>query len=222
MYKRRLSFLVILLPFFAFSQITMVELDVRTVPEPRTRNKPVDEWNSSQPGFNKLTEQAKDFYYWTNYSRQNPKMFWDSVVVPMLEVFPTLNKAEAKSLQKDLSSREPLPMFILNPALIQTAQLHALDIGRNKSPISHNSSDGTDFGTRIKRAGIRKCANENISVASQTVSLALVLLYLDIGLPSLGHRKALTDANLREIGIGASRYGKDQWFLVQDMACLQQ
>ncbi|MEN9684613.1 MAG: hypothetical protein RLZZ28_399, partial [Bacteroidota bacterium] len=157
-----------------------------------------------------------------NYSRQNPKMFWDSVVVPMLEVFPTLNKAEAKSLQKDLSSREPLPMFILNPALIQTAQLHALDIGRNKSPISHNSSDGTDFGTRIKRAGIRKCANENISVASQTVSLALVLLYLDIGLPSLGHRKALTDANLREIGIGASRYGKDQWFLVQDMACLQQ
>ncbi|MEN9685753.1 MAG: hypothetical protein RLZZ28_1539, partial [Bacteroidota bacterium] len=77
MYKRRLSFLVVLLPFFAFSQITMVELDVRTVPEPRTRNKQVDEWNSSQPGFNKLTEQAKDFYYWTNYSRQNPKMFWD-------------------------------------------------------------------------------------------------------------------------------------------------
>lgn len=222
MYKCCLGLFAILLPFIVFSQITMVELEARSIPEPRTRNSVVDEWNRSQPGFNKLSEQAKEFYYWTNYSRQNPKMFWDSLVLPMLETFPELNKAEARSLQKDLATQEPLPMFILNPALVQTAQLHAMDIGRNKSPISHNSSDGTDFGTRIKRAGIRKCANENISVASQTLSLALVLLYLDIGLPNLGHRKALTDANLREIGIGASRYGKDQWFLVQDMACLQQ
>ena len=54
------------------------------------------------------------------------------------------------------------------------------------------------------------------------VSLSILLLYLDIGVPSLGHRKALLDQNLREIGVGSALYGKDQYFLVQDLACTQQ
>ena len=78
-----------------------------------------------------------------------------------------------------------------------------------------------DFGTRMKQAGIKYCANENISLSSQSVLLSVLLLYLDIGLPGLGHRKALLDPSLREIGVGSALYGKDQYFLVQDLACSQ-
>ena len=213
--------LVLSLPLFSFSQISQIELEVKRVPEPAKRDTIVDQWNLSQPGYAKLPEESKQMLYWTNYCRNNPKKFWDSVVTPILIAFPELNKSESHSLKADLLYTGQLPMFTLNETLIKTAQAHASDIARKRSALSHNSTDGTDFGTRIKRAGIRNCANENISLSSQSVLLSVLLLYLDIGLPTLGHRKTLLDKNLREIGVGSALYGKDQYFLVQDLACKQ-
>jgi uncharacterized protein YkwD len=69
--------------------------------------------------------------------------------------------------------------------------------------------------------GIKYCAAENISLSSQSILLSTVLLYLDIGLPGLGHRKALLDPNLKEIGVGSALYPTGQYFLVQDFACAQ-
>ena len=87
---------------FSFSQITMIELDQKRVPEPLTRDSIVDRWNLSQPGFQKLPNEAKQLLYWTNYARNNPAKFWDSVVVPVLNTFKPLNTPEAISLKKDL------------------------------------------------------------------------------------------------------------------------
>ena len=220
MHKLLLAFLISL-PFNSFSQISLIELEVKQVPEPVRRDTSVDNWNQSQPGYTNLPEEAKQLLYWTNYCRNNPKKFWDSVATPILIAFPELNKPESRSLKADLFSNGQQAMFSLNETLIKTAQAHATDIARKRSPLSHSSTDGTDFGTRIKRAGIRNCANENISLSSQSVLLSVLLLYLDIGLPTLGHRKTLLDKNLREIGVGSALYGKDQWFLVQDFACRQ-
>jgi hypothetical protein len=220
MYKLLVAFLLSL-PLISFSQISLIELEVKYIPEPPRRDTAVDNWNHSQPGYANLPEQARQLLYWTNYGRNNPQKFWDSVIIPVLIVFPELNKSESHSLKADILYAGQLPMLSLNETLIKTAQAHASDIARKRSPLSHNSTDGTDFGTRIKRAGIRNCANENISLSSQSVLLSVLLLYLDIGLPSLGHRKTLLDKNLREIGVGSALYGKDQWFLVQDFACKQ-
>lgn len=208
-------------PLLVFSQISMIELAEKPVPEPITRALDVDQWNITQNGYENLSPEAKQMFYWTNYARLHPKQFWDSVVQPLLLVFPNLVTPESRSLRSELLSMAPLPAFQLNPTLQITAQSHASDIGNKKAPISHNSTNGTDFGTRIKKAGIRYCASENISLSSQSILLSVVLLYLDIGLPDLGHRKTLFDKNLREIGIGSAGYGKDQYFLVQDFACLQ-
>jgi hypothetical protein len=220
MYKLLVAFLLSL-PLVSFSQISLIELDVKQVPEPSRRDTSVDNWNRSQPGYANLSEEARQLLYWTNYCRNNPQKFWDSAATPILIAFPELNKSESHTLKADLLYAGQLPMFSLNETLIKTAQAHASDIARKRSPLSHNSTDGTDFGTRIKRAGIKKCANENISLSSQGVLLSVLLLYLDIGLPGLGHRKSLLDKNLREIGVGSALYGKDQWFLVQDLACSQ-
>jgi hypothetical protein len=200
----------------------MIELEVRDVPQPKQRDTAVEHWNQAQPGYDKLPEQAKENLYWTNYARNNPQKFWDSIVLPSLAVFTTLNKAESRSLKTDLFKAGRLPMFVLNPVLLKTSQSHASDIAFKKSPLSHNSTNGMDFGTRMKLAGIKFCANENISLSSQSILLSVLLLYLDIGIPGLGHRKALLDQNLREIGVGSALYGKDQYFLVQDLACAQQ
>lgn len=221
MLKVLVLFFLFVVPLFSFSQLSVVELEVRAIPEPVRRDMVVDQWNFSQPNYPKLSQQARDLFYWTNYSRNNPKKFWDSAVVPILTLFPRLNKTEALSLELTLTQAGTLPMFVLNTALVKTAQAHAGDIAaRNASP-SHTSTNGTDFSTRMKLAGIRRCASENISLSSQSVLLSVVLLYLDIDLPNLGHRKTLLDPNLREIGIGSALYGKDQWFLVQDFSCQQ-
>lgn len=218
--RKTLSFLFLVVPVFSFSQWSVVELETKRIPEPVIRDAEVDRWNLSQPGYLLLSKEAKGLLYWTNFSRNNPKIFWDSAVVPILRLFPSLNKQEARSLELAFSRVGSLPLFTLNTQLVKTAQAHAADIaGKNARP-SHTSTNGTDFGTRMKLAGIRKCANENISL-SQSPLLAVVLLYLDIGLPELGHRKTLLDPNLREIGVGSALYGKDQWFLVQDFACQQ-
>ena len=206
----------------AQGHISVVELPVKQVPHPRIIDTVVDNWNRSQPGFNRLPKEAQEMLYYTNLARLRPKYFWDSVMTPLLGTFLPLNTPEAKSLRTELGAASELPMFRLNALLMGTAQSHALDIARKTSPISHTSTDGTAFGTRMKRAGIRFCASENISLSSQGVIIAVALLYLDINVPDLGHRKALMNPGLREIGIGAAQYGKDQVFLVQDFSCLQQ
>ena len=200
----------------------MIELDAKRVPEPFTRDSVVDRWNLSQPGFEKLPNEAKQLLYWTNYCRNNPQKFWDSAALPVLKTFPELKKTEAESMRSDITHAGQLPMFTLNSLLITTAQSHAADIATKNAPLSHNSTNGTDFGARMKKAGITFCANENIALSSQSVLLSIMLLYLDIGVPNLGHRKTLLDPNLREIGVGSALYGKDQHFLVQDFACAQQ
>ena len=213
--------LCLLLPLFTFSQIAFVELASKQVPEPSVRDTAVENWNRSQPGFDQLPKEAKEMLYWTNYARRTPEKFWTAVVVPVIDAFHPLNKPEAKSLRSELYKAGPLPMFSLNQALLSTSQSHADDIGKKKAPLSHTSTNGADFGARMKKANIKYCANENISLSSQSILLSTILLYLDIGVAGMGHRKALMDPSLREIGVGSSLYDKDQYFLVQDFACKQ-
>jgi hypothetical protein len=220
MYKVLVACLL-LFPLFCFSQISSIDLVVKPVPKPAGRDTAADNWNLRLPAYHTLSDRAKDVLYWTNYCRSNPQRFWDSVISPILVAFPNLNGPESKSLKTDLLKAGPLPMFVLNDALLKTSLDHATDISRKPSPPSHNSTNGTDFGTRMKRAGIHTCASENISIGYQEVLMSVVLLYLDIGLPEMGHRKTLLNPTLTEIGIGCTNYGKDQVFIVEDFACTQ-
>ena len=212
---------LLFIPSLVFCQLSMIELEVKPIPEPYGKDSAVEKWNLAQPGYRQLPRQAKEMLYWTNFCRHDPKKCWDSALAPVIKLYAELNKTEAKSLEMALIHTGTLPMFTLNPVLVRTAQLHATDIAEKGAMPGHNTTNGTEFGTRMRLAGIRTCANENISLSSHSILLSVVLLYLDINLPGLGHRKALLDPNLREIGIGSALYGKDQYFLVQDFACVQ-
>ncbi len=219
--RRILALCLLFLPFISFSQISTVELMVRPVPKPATLDETVDNWDRSLPGYKNLSGEAKAVLYWTNYCRNDPQKFWDSIAMPLLVTFPNLKTSESRSLKADLLKAGPLPMFTLSNTLIGTSQAHANDICRRPSPPSHTSTNGTDFGTRMKNAGIQYCASENMSLGNQDVLLSVFLLYLDINLPELGHRKTLLNPALVEIGVGYGDYGKGQFFIVEDFACAQ-
>ncbi len=213
---------LLLLPFFSFSQTSTVELLVRPVPKPVTVDAETLKWCQSQPGYDNLIGPAKEIFYWTNLCRNKPEEFWDSVMVPLLNAFPTLKTSESRSLKSDLHKTGQLPMFTLSPALTKTAQAHTNDIAGKKAQPSHTSTNGVDFGSRMKQAGIKRCAGENMSLGNQDVLLSVALLYLDINLPDLGHRKTLLNKDYLEMGVGISKYGRDQFFMVEDFSCTQQ
>src|SRR6476469_1236534 len=180
-------------------------------------------FNRSQPGYEKLSPQEKDWYYWTNWSRKNPRLFWDEVAEPILSVHTTLlSGSYARSLKEDLYAAESLPYLRLNDTLLHTSLGHALDIGIKEAEFGHNGTDGRTFQQRFREAGLHNFGGENISLGSGNIPLSLTLLYLDFGLERPGHRITLLNADYTDIGIGVSDYGQSgSKFMVQDFSSPQ-
>lgn len=215
-----LLLLLYILPFIGYSQ-SVVYLESRKIDFALSIDQEVVAWNEAQPRYPSLTKEEKDILYWTNYARKNPTRFWDSVMQPLIAVYPQLRGSYAQSLHRDLYDARPLAFLRLNDTLIQTARSHARDIGSRSSSVSHTSSDGTSFAQRLQQSGIRNCGSENMSLGAGDVLVSLAMLYLDHGLANLGHRKTLLNADYSEIGIGATVYHGGQLFFVQDFACEQ-
>jgi hypothetical protein len=212
----------LLLPVMLFAQLKNITLEDREIPKPAMQDSLISNFNSTQAAYTKLNDKGREFLYWVNYSRANPKRFWDSVVQPIVDAFPTLKGSYTESLKADLYASPSLPLLKLNDKLLFTAQSHASDIGLKKAPPSHNSTDGRTFTDRVRAAGIESCWGENIFLGSVDPVMSLVLLYIDYDLVSLGHRKSLLNPEYVETGIGISPYGDtDDIFIVQDFACAQ-
>lgn len=201
------------------AQLSEVELEVRPVPTPTTRDKTIIEWNRSFPAFSSMNAREQECLYWVNLTRKNPIFFCDSILAPILAAFPPLRGREATTLKKDLLAAGSLPLFSPHALLNTVARAHANDISRKKAPISHTSTNGNSFAERMRIAGINTCAGENISLGNQGVLLSVVLLYLDMGLTPAAHRQTLLSKQYEHIGLGCVDYGNDNFFLVQDFSC---
>ncbi len=191
---------------------------------PSTSDQVVLSWNEKQAGYNKLTSDEKNFYYWVNYSRLKPKVFYDSVVVQVAQSLPQLKGKNFASLKTDMEGANNLPLLSLNEALRNMAFYHAKDITGNNASPSHNSTNGDTFEDRFKKIGLKNCGGENISFGSGGTNplFMLVLLYLDISVNDLGHRKALLNPSYINTGIAIEKFNNGNLFLVEDFACSQQ
>ncbi len=170
----------------------------------------------------KLENSLKeDWFYWVNYSRRHPKQFWDSVVKSVLLIYPHLRSKNTNSLQRELYAASFLPFEKWNATLEICAQRQADALKSIKSLPNHNSPKGESFSERIKKLGIKGCAGENISFGAGNSVFGLVLLYIDEGVPDLGHRRTLLDPFFTEVGIGISTYPNGQQMVVQDFSCDQ-
>lgn len=167
-----------------------------------------------------LSNEEREFFYWVNYLRKNPPQFYTDCVLPFLKQFPEANGKEAKSLQKDLLSSPKLNLLSFSAAATDAAKLHCADLALKQNNIGHNSSDGKSFSTRMRLAGITKCAAENIYTGKNEPLLSLIMLLLDLGLEVPGHRKNLLAPWYNQMGLSMQTHrSMKRVVLVQIFSC---
>ncbi|MFD4641864.1 CAP domain-containing protein [Lentzea sp. NPDC058436] len=90
------------------------------------------------------------------------------------------------------------PALKANAALNTAAQRHSADMAA-KNFMSHTGSDGSNFVTRIERAGYTRWtrAAENVAAGQQNAA-AVVRSWMN----SSGHRANILNCALRDIGVG--------------------
>jgi hypothetical protein len=210
---------VLLFPIYSYSQhVGSSRLEIKELPSPPSIDVNVQQYMS---GFSSLSGTEQEWFYWTNYSRVNPKRFWDSVVSPILKVYPDFRNSYVNSLKKDLYKASALPMIKPNTNLAKAAQALARELASKRMGPSHTSPSGTTFDDRMKSIRVKRCAGENISFGRPNTLLMLVLLYIDEGVPDVGHRRTLLNPLFVEMGIGIGSFPDNNIMVVQDFACDQ-
>ena len=220
---KQFLFSLFFIPVVGFSQhFGKTTLPLKALPALPPKHGFILQFLDSTPNYNSLASVEKDWFYWTNYSRSNPKGFWDSVVTPIIASFPTLRNPNVESLKRDLYKTSPLPLVRPNITLLKASQAFAEEMAVNNASPSHTSPSGATFFDRMKKAGIVNCAAENISYGVSDPVLMLVLLYVDEGVSNLGHRLTLLNPTYTEMGIGLAKYpNNNNTIVIQDFACVQ-
>jgi hypothetical protein len=212
--------LLLLLPLLSFSQhVGSSRLEIKELPPPPAKDYAVENYINQFPS--SLNATQKEWFYWTNYSRRNPRRFWDSVIIPILQVHPEFKNSYINSLKEDLYKTSPLPLVKPSDNLAKIAQQLARALAATKAGPSHTAPSGSTFESRMQSIKIKRCAGENISFGPPNTLMMLVLLYVDEGVPDLGHRKTLLNPLYVEMGVGVSAYPESKYMVVTDFACDQ-
>lgn len=166
-----------------------------------------------------LSTSEKELFYWTNYFRQNPRRFWETIVADFLVQFPEAKSAYSKSLETDIKKAPlTLPIVLPDNGLLNSSRFHANDLVKRGGIISHTSSNGKTFVQRLQEAGKYSCGAENVYVGSFNGLEALITLLIDNGVPDKGHRMNLLDPKFGRMGVSFLAAG-GKGLLVQDFAC---
>src|SRR5206468_834417 len=106
----RISLISLFLPCLIFSQqMGSTTLEVKILPKPIMIDREVEVFIKMYKAGD-LTSAELEWFYWTNYSRRDPRRFWDSVVAPILALYPSFRSAYTSSLKKELYNTAELPM----------------------------------------------------------------------------------------------------------------
>lgn len=156
---KRFLILSFFIPCFSFSQhMGTTILEVKELPGLPKQDVAVDSFLNRYPETALLGVKQREWFYWTNYSRSNPARFWDSVVSPILAIYPNFRNTYTNSLKTDLYNAKALPYIKPNKALASTAQQLANELAEKGSLPSHTSPSGVTFQQRMQQAGIKICA----------------------------------------------------------------
>ena len=216
---KQLLLLLFLLPFGVVAQSQFSLQDKRFTPS-LSIDQDLMEYVSEQIKGKGLTDEEKRFFYWSNFLRQYPKRFNQEIIDAFLKEFPEAKGKEAESLRKELLSLSALSKYKFSDLLADLSLERANDLSENSSQISHNDSKGRSFAQRMKLGGVTKCAAENIYTGKNDGLLALIMLLLDIGLESAGHRKNILNPSFTNMGLSIRPHQTGQSIiLVQIFGC---
>lgn len=152
-----------------------------------------------------FTADEIDVYYYCNLARVNGKKFLELVAKPYVADSKNgydENDTYVKSLYTDLEAlSDDLPMLSPDKDLCRAAAAHAEDMIANNI-FQHDSSDGTNCFTRIKKYYEGSTYGENLAARTNGTALQLVMdLLIDKGVEGVGHRKNILNKNYRAMGV---------------------
>lgn len=169
---------------------------------------------SSQSDYSTQNTHEKEFFYWVNHMRSNPTGFARDVVSRYLEEFPEMKSESAIDLLNELNGLTTLPLLHPKAFIGVAAKKHALFLLQTNRNLTHTGSGGKDFFTRMKDAGIGGIAGENLYEGRGNLLEALIVLLIDHGVPSYGHRKTLLNPNFHSMGCSILAKAADGTILI--------
>jgi Cysteine-rich secretory protein family. len=148
-----------------------------------------------------LTPEEKKIYLLTNLARLDGKSFIKNVLDPFVKENDTDKDEYLESLYADLQTLGRLKPLMPNEKLHHSAAHHANDMGKN-GKIGHESSDGTDLHTRIKRyhQGHTVLA-ENCSYGYDDALNIVMQLLIDDNRPEKKHRNVMLGKGFLHMGV---------------------
>ena len=153
-----------------------------------------------------LTAEEKNLIYYTNFMRQNPKIFLEKYVQTYLDSTKSKANLYINSLILELKKNKELKL--LNPKydLYKVARLHALDMGQS-GKMGHNSSTGKKYFQRVDSLTNKySFLKENCQYGYNKGIDILIDLLIDEGITDYGHRKALLDPKIEFIGVSIEKH----------------
>lgn len=161
-----------------------------------------------------MTEAEKDVVLEMNKVRSDPRKYAELYLKPRLQYFngnrysvpgqtTIITQEGASAVQEcidklnDMAGMEPLKP---EKGLYLAAKDHASDQA-NTGAIGHDGSDGSTLLIRIARYGNGSYAGENISYGESNGREIVLLLLIDDGVPSRGHRDNIMKSTYTQTGV---------------------
>lgn len=214
-----LSIIVVLITSIAFAQGSIVLTDKDFIINIE-KDSVLESFLSQNTAYGQLQKQEREVVYWINYVRKQPEKFNKYILQPFLQQFPGAKSAYTRSLSHELNTLNPLPLLIVSDKLNRTAHVHASDLGSNNKQISHLSSRGESFKERMNRMGLYDCVSENIYQGKEKGLEAVLLLLIDTGVKTLGHRKNILDPGMKYTGVSFYPVKESSHsYMVQHFSC---
>ena len=157
-------------------------------------------------------EEAEVLRY-LNEARTNPARFAERYLAA-----DTRRNRTAAECMREMKRLRPMPPLGPSLVLSRSAQAHAADLGRT-GEMSHRGSDGSDLSRRIERYGVwTGSIAENLAFGVESPLQIVVMLLIDEGVASRGHRRNILDPKLRYAGVGIRPHRRFGTVCVQDFA----
>jgi hypothetical protein len=149
---------------------------------------------------NYMSSEEQNVIFYMNLVRLQPKVFLESILLPYVKLYKIEGNSYVKSLIKDLKKSKSVRVLTPKEDLFLVAKKHRVDIGKN----GFTGHIGSNHNTFRKRASkimrVYDGAGECIGFGYDSAIQNVIELLIDIGIPSLGHRKTILNGEYNFAG----------------------
>ena len=146
-----------------------------------------------------------------NEARTHPAQFAARYIAP-------IHAQAARECVREMRTLRAMAPLERSIVLTHSAAAHAVDLGRT-GDTSHEGSDGSNLNQRVERYGRwTGSIAENLTFGVESPLQIIVMLLIDEGVPSRGHRRNILNPKLRDVGVAIRPHRRFGTVCVQDFA----